>query len=866
MASPNFFSTLQSRGGRHGWFEAYIKVVHVNTSPDGRLVSISGIFGSFADRERRLESSTQHFLEIPASGVQPPPPGVTYSEGMYLKGRITPTGPNTFKGSHCEPTSLTKENFPPGNSGLPVVVSASTLECAISVAKNKQRQTTNPAKPSPRSPPAEATRPSGPRERLKTRDDVPHNERSCFECYKKGHNRCVNTCAKSQKAREAHSKWAEVSAIVKSEKGGRPPSNASRQPSGPPSSGSAAGGNWARTKPNDCLDIAAARRAAESKEGAGKLEKEGDEEEEGGAGSGRPTGGSGREEGAGREVEKKGTEEKRCSLPLRSGDETEVSPAKKVYVSVGDFTPPEGDSCDSSAAVTVVATNVNDQDKSPIVVGAGVTGTEEAPPAVPHEENGEDEKKEGEGEKVMKEMEAPKSPTKLCDTVALVNFVGEDAIKFNIGGGQTALVMSQDVVEVLTGDEAAKKDFTTLSGMLTTGTRCDADVTMDGKTPPKVTKIRIRSDSTGTGPIMEETSEQQVPAEGDSGTAAAEGEWAVGDAVCAFFPDDEGYYEAVVTASQFEYEGNLYLMVRFVGYGNEEYVGLDGVYPSRGPEAVADQEALCKQPEPTQGTMAGGSQVKEGAVVRPDLSPSDELALPQESLPEAEQTPLEHDTAGQDQVSQKRGAEDDVILAGSTLHSDGVHLDKSVVDFNPEVADTEARDEEEVIRDRITRLSSVYSCNQMVIQCPAPETKTDKAVPKSNSAGNEDPTGRRRPAATLLSDLNNNSNNEMAKAVEKADAAAFAAATGPVGILPSIAEAEVEEETAATATPPPPPQDGVVVADLIDCAISELPTPQADHKTKSVGELFLQFAEKARDGQMITSDQKMEWIKAILQL
>ena len=57
-----------------------------------------------------------------------------------------------------------------------------------------------------------------------------------------------------------------------------------------------------------------------------------------------------------------------------------------------------------------------------------------------------------------------------------------------------------------------------------------------------------------------------------------------------------------------------------------------------------------------------------------------------------------------------------------------------------------------------------------------------------NSAG-EDPTERRRPAATLLSDLNNNSNNEMAKAVEKADAAAFAAATGPVGIMPSIAEA-----------------------------------------------------------------------------
>ena len=38
-------------------------------------------------------------------------------------------------------------------------------------------------------------------------------------------------------------------------------------------------------------------------------------------------------------------------------------------------------------------------------------------------------------------------------------------------------------------------------------------------------------------------------------------QWAVGDAVCAFFTEDEGYYEAVVTASHIDDEGIPYLSV-----------------------------------------------------------------------------------------------------------------------------------------------------------------------------------------------------------------------------------------------------------------------------------------------------------------
>ena len=83
-----------------------------------------------------------------------------------------------------------------------------------------------------------------------------------------------------------------------------------------------------------------------------------------------------------------------------------------------------------------------------------------------------------------------------------------------------------------------------------------------------------------------------------------EQKWRVGDTVRALYREENVFYEAEVI-DQGTAEGYDYLNVRFIGYGNEECVWIEGeVEPSAGPDAVAEQKINA-------GRFADASEVSQ---------------------------------------------------------------------------------------------------------------------------------------------------------------------------------------------------------------------------------------------------------------
>jgi len=303
-------------------------------------------------------------------------------------------------------------------------------------------------------------------------------------------------------------------------------------------------------------------------------------------------------------------------------------------------------------------------------------------------------------------------------------------------------------------------------------------------------------------------------------TTASKAEWAIDDVVRAFFRDEAGVVEstpseAVVVGKTITLEdGSAYLTVRFIGYPDEYSVWLtDIVGPSAGPGAVAEQEKWTagSSIDPQFADMEEAAVTEdsvpeaESMIVRPDLGSRDELALPQQSLPEVDQNKIEPAAPVIDAT-----CEDEVVLAGSNL-SDGqdgkVYLDTTVVDFMPPVADVTADDtaadndaeEEELIEEFNTRMSSVYSCNQMVVQYKRPSKQTDQTVPDSSTGEGDKKTVNAHPPITsqkIDTRLDENNNyQDFSKAVEKADVAAATAASGAVGLMsPIVEEAKPQAE------------------------------------------------------------------------
>ena len=66
-------------------------------------------------------------------------------------------------------------------------------------------------------------------------------------------------------------------------------------------------------------------------------------------------------------------------------------------------------------------------------------------------------------------------------------------------------------------------------------------------------------------------------------------EWEVGMPCRALFAEDGIEYEGEIVNIDSTEDGDKYVIVRFVGYGNEESIWLDDVLPSAGPEAAQRQ-------------------------------------------------------------------------------------------------------------------------------------------------------------------------------------------------------------------------------------------------------------------------------------
>ena len=66
-------------------------------------------------------------------------------------------------------------------------------------------------------------------------------------------------------------------------------------------------------------------------------------------------------------------------------------------------------------------------------------------------------------------------------------------------------------------------------------------------------------------------------------------EWEVGMPCRALFVEDGAEYEGEILNIDSTEDGDKYVIVRFVGYGNEESIWLDDVLPSAGPEAAQRQ-------------------------------------------------------------------------------------------------------------------------------------------------------------------------------------------------------------------------------------------------------------------------------------
>lgn len=528
-----------------------------------------------------------------------------------------------------------------------------------------------------------------------------------------------------------------------------------------------------------------------------------------------------------------------CNLPMRnSEDETNSSPVKKVDVS----------NAPASAVLSLVKSEVGE----PNTVEPTHVETK-AETAAPKETATAAEETSVKVETAANEAEAvPKTPTKLFGARVVVTSVSPTAgAVFDIGDGKTAEIGEQDVVEV--GDQSLqptkKLPFSEIAGLLNVGMELDADIDIHGcgQTPAKI--VKIREDLTIPAPVPEmigPTNDASVPDEAQE----EKKEWRVGDTVRALYREDGVYYEAVVTEEALPTaEGDLYLKVQFVGYGNEEVVWVDGEVQAMDElKTNADRFADASEEEPDHAVST--------AVVCNDLPVSEELELPP--------------------PQQQQATEEDVMLAGTqdVTGLEGPHPSMDVSRdeaFAPSASDTVGYDEAQaLVEERKAQMSSIAACNQVLLtNYPSKTATADRTVPQGDS-----PPPKDIPELNLYPDSAATSKVDFAKAVEKASSSPSSGGKAalippPPAHLPPIAEEDVTTPTALTTdllgTPNP-----IAVTDLLGCSISDLPSAaqcQIDCRKKEILMKLCRDMTAAAEGSLeVNNNQVLDWMDALIQL